>query len=80
MTTDKACFDIEAPRAGVVRRILADAKSTLPVGYIIALIGDPDDPLPDVSAANSRRWSGIAAGWAGRRPDRRGRNTRRRRP
>ena len=29
MTTDKACFEIESARSGVVRRILASEKSTL---------------------------------------------------
>jgi pyruvate/2-oxoglutarate dehydrogenase complex dihydrolipoamide acyltransferase (E2) component len=54
ITTDKASVEVESPRSGVVRKILAAKKSTLPVGYVIALIGDPDDELPDVTAHNRR--------------------------
>jgi len=52
ITTDKVCIEVESPRSGVVRKILARTKSVLPVGYIVALIGDPDDVLPDVSKKN----------------------------
>ena len=52
LTTDKAAFEFESPCSGVLRRILAKKKSTIPVGYIFALIGGPDDPLPDVADAN----------------------------
>ena len=52
ITTDKACVEVEAPRGGCVRKILAEEKSVLPVGYIVALIGKPDDPVPDVSRKN----------------------------
>lgn len=52
ITTDKACVEMESPRGGVVRKILAKEKSVLPVGYIVALIGGANDPLPDVSRKN----------------------------
>lgn len=54
LITDKAVFELESPAAGVLRRIVAAEKSVLPVQYIIALIGDPDEPLPDVGPANGR--------------------------
>lgn len=54
ITTDKAAIEMEAPRAGVVRRILAREKSIVPVGYVLALLGGPDDELPDVEKANRR--------------------------
>ena len=54
MTTDKACFEVEAPRSGFLRQALAGEKSTLPVGYVVALIGNADDPLPDVAESNRR--------------------------
>jgi len=50
--TDKATFDFEAEEEGVVRKIIAKEKSTVPVGYIIALVGDDGDELPDVSEEN----------------------------
>lgn len=52
VATSKAAFQVEAPRGGTLRAILAAVKSSVPVGYIVALIGEPGDPLPDVSAAN----------------------------
>ena len=54
LTTDKASFDLESPVAGTLRRILADAKSTLPIGYVIALIGSPIEDLPDPAEANRK--------------------------
>ena len=39
ITTDKAAFEVESPRSGTVRKLLADVKSLLPVGYVIALVG-----------------------------------------
>lgn len=54
LTTDKASFDLEAPRPGVLRKILAREKSVLPVGYVIALLGDDKEPLPDVSGSNRK--------------------------
>ena len=52
LATSKAAFELEAPRSGVLRATLADVKSSLPVGYVVALIGEAGDALPDVSATN----------------------------
>ena len=52
VTTSKATFELESPRTGLLRAVLAAPKSSLPVGYVIALIGDAGDDLPDVAAAN----------------------------
>jgi pyruvate dehydrogenase E2 component (dihydrolipoamide acetyltransferase) len=54
MTTEKAAFEFESPRNGILRKILARRKSTLPVGYIVALVGPADDPVPDVSDENEK--------------------------
>ena len=54
LTTDKAAFELECPCSGVLRRILARPTSTLPVGYIIALVGNADDELPDVGDFNRK--------------------------
>jgi len=54
LITDKATFDLEAECAGVLRRILAPEKSTVPVAYILALVGEPGEDIPDVSAENAR--------------------------
>ena len=35
VTTDKASFEIEAPEAGTLRKIIAVEKSIIPIGYIM---------------------------------------------
>jgi len=52
--TSKATFDIESPADGILRKILAPEKSIVPVGFILALVGDDTDGLPDVDAENQR--------------------------
>ena len=53
LITEKTTFDLPAEAAGVLRRITAPEKSIVPVGYIIGLIGEIEDELPDVAAANT---------------------------
>ena len=45
--TDKATVEYEAYVAGVMRKIVAQEGVTIPVGALIAVITDPDEPLPD---------------------------------
>ena len=54
LITDKIAFEYEAPASGMLRKILAREKSVVPVGYILALIGDPCDPLPDTERLNQK--------------------------
>ena len=54
LTTDKAAFEIESPCSGILRKTLAPKKSVLPIGYVFALVGAKDDPLPDVEPANRK--------------------------
>jgi len=50
--TDKVAFELEAEYPGVVRRLLVKEKSVVPVGFVIALIGEPTDELPEVEQQN----------------------------
>lgn len=52
LITDKVTFQWECAVGGTVRRLLAAPGSLIPIGYIMAQIGDPDDELPDVEAHN----------------------------
>jgi pyruvate/2-oxoglutarate dehydrogenase complex dihydrolipoamide acyltransferase (E2) component len=54
MSTSKAAVEIESPCSGVLRATLAEVKSSLPVGYVVALIGGADEALPDVSEGNRK--------------------------
>jgi len=50
--TDKANFELTAETDGVLRKVIAPEKSQVPLGYVVALVGGPDEKLPDVSAEN----------------------------
>jgi len=50
--TDKANFELEAEGEGVLRTIITPEKSQVPLGYIIAILADADEDVPDVSAEN----------------------------
>jgi len=52
--TSKATFDVEAPSDGVVLRVCAPEKSTVPVGYVLCVIGGDGEAAPDVRDENER--------------------------
>ncbi|HNR33009.1 MAG TPA: dihydrolipoamide acetyltransferase family protein [Candidatus Hydrogenedentes bacterium] len=47
--TDKAEVECESPASGVLRKILLEPGVEVPVLTVIALIGEPDEALPDLS-------------------------------
>jgi len=79
IATDKADIDIEAYADGVLRRIVVGPGQTVPVGTVIAWIGEPGEDIPDAgkpepaadappaapAADVSRPMAGDAAGAAG---------------
>ncbi len=50
--TDKVNIEIEAFASGVLRKILVPEGNSAPVGSGIALIGAPDEPLPEGPGGN----------------------------
>ena len=44
--SDKATFDYESPCDGVVRKILVEEGETVPVGQLIAIVGDEGEEIP----------------------------------
>src|SRR6202043_3142157 len=50
--TDKGNSEIEAFASGVLRKILVPEGNSAPIGAGIALIGAPDEPLPESIAGN----------------------------
>ena len=46
--TDKALVQVEAPAAGTLRRQLIAAGTEVPPLTIVALVGDPAEPVPEV--------------------------------
>ncbi len=45
--TDKVSIDVEAPAGGTILKIVAPQGTTLPLGEIIAYIGDPGEAIPE---------------------------------
>ncbi len=43
--TDKVAIEVEAPAAGVLRKILAVDGEVVPIGQVIAIIADPDEEI-----------------------------------
>jgi pyruvate dehydrogenase E2 component (dihydrolipoamide acetyltransferase) len=52
--TDKVNIEIEAFASGVLRKILVAEGQSAPIGTGIALIGSPDEPLPDSEGGNGK--------------------------
>ena len=46
--TDKATVDMEAYASGVLSQIVVEEGTTVPVGELIAVIGEPGEAVPDV--------------------------------
>ncbi|HEX9997774.1 MAG TPA: biotin/lipoyl-containing protein [Abditibacterium sp.] len=53
LITEKTTLELPAECAGTLRKIVAPAKAIIPAGYILALIGDENEEIPDVSAENA---------------------------
>ncbi|MDQ3134308.1 MAG: pyruvate dehydrogenase complex dihydrolipoamide acetyltransferase [Acidobacteriota bacterium] len=52
--TDKATMEAQALTTGVLRKILVPAGQTVPLGQVIAIIGEPDEDIADlISKAES---------------------------
>jgi pyruvate dehydrogenase E2 component (dihydrolipoamide acetyltransferase) len=43
--TDKATVEVEANLSGIVRKLLVEARASVPVGTAIAVIGSADEPI-----------------------------------
>ena len=69
--TDKATVEFEAYVSGVLRKIVAREGVVIPVGELIAVIGDRDEPLPDDitgSGSQADTTSGLPAAGADAAP------------
>lgn len=64
IATDKADIDIEAYADGVLRKIVVGPGQTVPVGTVIAWIGDAGEEIPDAGAAPAAAGSRTASSGA----------------
>ncbi len=54
LITEKVTLELPAEVEGTVRQLIAPDKAIVPTGFIIALIGDEAEDMPDVSADNAK--------------------------
>lgn len=47
---EKTTFEVNSPGVGVLRRLLFEAGADVPVGQALALVGEPNEPLPPETA------------------------------
>ncbi|HOZ46156.1 MAG TPA: 2-oxo acid dehydrogenase subunit E2 [Candidatus Hydrogenedentes bacterium] len=47
--TDKAEIEVECSASGILRKILVPENTTVPVLTVIALVGEADEPMPDLA-------------------------------
>jgi len=46
--TDKATVELESFEEGILRQVVAQEGEVIPVGEVIALLGDADEPMPEI--------------------------------
>lgn len=56
--TDKVNMEVEAPESGILRKILADVDTTVPVNGPVAILGTPDEDISTASAPPATPESG----------------------
>jgi len=54
LITDKTVAEFEAPASGVLLAVFAQEKSTVPINYAIAAIGEQGASVPEVTAENEK--------------------------
>ena len=55
ITTDKATLEVESYHKGTLLKIVGQSGSELPVNSLIAIIGDPDDEIPEPAAPTKKK-------------------------
>ena len=53
LITEKTTLELPSEVAGTVRRLVAPEKAVVPPGFVLALVGQEDEDLIDVSAENA---------------------------
>lgn len=53
LITEKTTLELPSEVAGIVRKLIAPEKAVVPPGFVLALVGEPDEALLDVSEENA---------------------------
>jgi pyruvate dehydrogenase E2 component (dihydrolipoamide acetyltransferase) len=51
LETEKVVIEVKAPSSGTLLKVVASAGAVVPVGGLIAVIGEPGEPIPETRAA-----------------------------
>lgn len=51
LETEKVVIEVKAPSSGTLLKVVAYAGAVVPVGGLIAVIGEPGEPIPEMGAA-----------------------------
>jgi len=51
--TEKTTLELPSEVAGTLRQLVAPEKAVVPAGFVLALVGEANEPLIDVSAENA---------------------------
>src|ERR1700731_2375495 len=68
--TDKVNIEIESFASGILRKILVPEGASAPIGAGIALVGAPDEPMPENAVSNGAGRSASAATHSGQNDNR----------
>lgn len=61
LVTDKASFELQAGQRGVLRAANAAEKSTVPVGYALAVVALAEEEIPDLVQENAALMKSLAS-------------------
>lgn len=53
LITEKTTLELPAPASGTVKRLLVAEKAIVPTHFVIAVLGEEDEELPDLSEINA---------------------------
>jgi len=53
LITEKAEFDLPSPAAGLLAAVFAPERATVPVGYVLCVLAEENEALPDVEKMNA---------------------------
>ncbi len=65
--TSKATFELESPATGVLRARLAPAKSVIPIGYVLGIVAEPGEALPNLTEENEAKMAAFRHRVSGRK-------------
>jgi pyruvate/2-oxoglutarate dehydrogenase complex dihydrolipoamide acyltransferase (E2) component len=60
LITEKTTLDLPSPASGTIRKLIVAEKAIVPTHFIVALIGDENEELPDLATLNPTQAPSVA--------------------